>query len=76
MTQDVSRPLVPENPVKFLRLAAVRERTGLPVSQIYRLQAAGKFPRGVKLAASTVAWVESEIQQWCLDRINASRGAV
>lgn len=66
--------LVPENPVKFLRLSAVCERTGLSISQIYRLQAAGKFPRRVKLALSTSAWVESEIQQWCLERISASRG--
>jgi prophage regulatory protein len=66
--------LVPESMIKFLRLPTVCERTGLSISQVYRLQAAGKFPRRVKLALSTAAWIESEVQQWCADRIAASRG--
>lgn len=70
----VSGPLVPEIPVKFLRLPAVCERTGLSISQIYRLQAAGKFPARVKLGLSTSAWVESEIQAWATARIADSRG--
>ncbi|URL59643.1 AlpA family transcriptional regulator [Luteibacter flocculans] len=70
----VSGPFVPENSIKFLRLPAVCERTGLSRSQVYRLEAAGKFPRRVKLALSTSAWVEAEIQLWAADRIAASRG--
>lgn len=70
----VSGPLVPENSIKFLRLPAVCERTGLSRSQVYRLEAAGKFPQRVKLALSTSAWVEAEIQRWAADRIAASRG--
>jgi predicted DNA-binding transcriptional regulator AlpA len=73
LMSDVSGPFVSEKTVKFLRLPTVCERTGLSISQIYRLQAAGNFPRRVKLALSTSAWVESEIQQWCLERISASR---
>jgi prophage regulatory protein len=64
----------PNSPIKFLRLPAVCDRTGLSISQVYRLQAAGQFPRRVKLALSTAAWIESEVQQWCADRIAASRG--
>jgi len=70
----VSGPLVPESSIKFLRLPAVCERTGLSRSQVYRLEAAGKFPRRVKLGLSTSAWVEAEIQRWAADRIAASRG--
>lgn len=74
MMSDVSGPFVPENPIKFLRLPQVCERTGLSRAQVYRLQAAGKFPRRVKLALSTSAWVESEIQAWAAARIADSRG--
>ncbi|MGF6493939.1 prophage regulatory protein [Luteibacter sp. 621] len=74
LMSDVSGPLVPEIPIKFLRLPQVCERTGLSRAQVYRLQAAGKFPCRVKLALSTSAWVESEIQAWATARIADSRG--
>lgn len=61
---------------RFLRLRAVCAQTGLSRSQIYRLEGLGKFPRRVKLGDLASAWVESEVAQWCADRIAASRGAV
>ncbi|WP_310046514.1 AlpA family transcriptional regulator [Luteibacter sp. 3190] len=61
-------------PIQFLRLPTVCARTGLSRSQVYRLEAEGRFPRRVKLALSTSAWVESEIQRWSAERIAASRG--
>lgn len=57
---------------RFLRLPAVCEMSGLSRSQIYRLQAAGLFPQGVKLGQSAIAWLESEVAQWQADRV-ASR---
>lgn len=75
LNAHVSGEAMPDSAIKFLRLPSVCERTGLSRTQIYRLEAAGKFPRRVKLALSTSAWVESEIQRWAADRIAASRGA-
>ena len=66
--------LAPDSAIKFLRLPSVCERTGLSRTQVYRLEAEGKFPRRVKLGLSTSAWVESEIQGWAAARIAASRG--
>lgn len=60
--------------IRFLRLGSVLENTGLSRSQIYRLESAGHFPMRVKLGAAAVAWVESEVLQWCADRIALSRG--
>jgi predicted DNA-binding transcriptional regulator AlpA len=60
--------------IQFLRLPAVCARTGLSRSQVYRLEAEGKFPGRVKLGLSTSAWVESEVQAWAAARIAASRG--
>lgn len=63
-------------PIRFLRLPDVLSRTRLSRSQIYRLEAAGRFPRHVKLGDAVSAWVESEVDQWCTDRITASREVV
>lgn len=60
--------------IRFLRLPDVLSRTGLSRSQIYRLQAASRFPQHVKLGDAVSAWIEAEIDQWCADRIAASRG--
>jgi prophage regulatory protein len=57
---------------KFLRLSAVREATGLGRSTIYRLVAAGKFPKPLEILSShTVAFLESEIGEWQRERISA-----
>lgn len=66
----------PSVPLRFLRLPAVCAQTGLSRSQIYRLEALGKFPRRVKLGDLASAWVEAEVVQWCTDRIAASRDAL
>lgn len=66
----------PKDPIKFrfLRLREVLELTGLSRSQTYRLEAAGKFPRRVKLGESASAWLDTEIAEWQAERVAASRG--
>jgi len=59
----------------ILRLPAVKARTGLSRSTIYLRVAQGTFPKPVSLGARAVGWVESEIQQWLEQRIEASRKA-
>jgi predicted DNA-binding transcriptional regulator AlpA len=67
--------LVAAQTIRFLRLPAVCERTGLSRSQIYRMESAGQFPARVKLSEICSAWVESEVEIWAAGRIVASRGA-
>jgi prophage regulatory protein len=55
----------------FLRLPQVRQITGLPRSSIYAKVAAGAFPSPVALGARSVAWVDSEINDWVASRIAA-----
>jgi prophage regulatory protein len=59
--------------VTFLRLPEVKKITGLSKSSLYALIQEKSFPAPVRLGARTVAWVRSEIRQWALDRIRASR---
>jgi len=56
---------------KFLRLAQVREVTGLPPSSIYALMAEGKFPRPFSLSQHRVAWLEDDVAQWQAEKLAA-----
>jgi prophage regulatory protein len=63
-----------ENPIRFLRLPQVKQRTGYSRSSIYAKIALNEFPAPVNLGARAVAWIESEINEWISDRVKASRG--
>ena len=56
-------------PLKLLRFPAIRERTGLSRSTIWRLERRGAFPKHRRLSANTVAWVEEEVNLWILERV-------
>jgi prophage regulatory protein len=62
-------------PQRILRLAQVREVTGLGRSCIYQLQAQKEFPQRIKIGARAVGWIESEVQQWVAKRISQSRAS-
>ena len=71
-----SRPAEPgnsENDVSFLRLPDVKRMTGLSKSTLYALIRSQTFPAPVQLGPRTVAWVRSEVMNWAVDRISASR---
>jgi len=59
--------------VIFLRLPEVKAVTGLSKSSLYALIRERTFPRPVRLGARSVAWVKSEVRQWAVERVNASR---
>ena len=61
---------------KILRLPAVKERTGLSRSVVYRRIAEGEFPQPILLGTRSVGWVEAEVQAWVERQIRASRGPV
>jgi len=59
----------------ILRLPAVKTRTGLSRSTIYLRISEDSFPRPISLGARSVGWIESEIQDWLEQQIEASRKA-
>ncbi len=61
--------------VSFLRLPEVKAVTGLSKTSIYELIREKSFPAPVRLGPRAVAWVKSEIRQWALERVRASRSA-
>ena len=55
--------------MRIIRLAEVMSRTGLGRSTIYKLMSEDLFPRSVELMPRTVGWVETEVEEWILERI-------
>ncbi|HGY2281758.1 TPA: AlpA family transcriptional regulator [Citrobacter braakii] len=51
-------------PHRLLRLKQVEGKTGLKRSQIYLYMKNGMFPRSIKIGLASVAWLESEIDEW------------
>jgi prophage regulatory protein len=62
-------PAVPSTPMRLLRFPAVRERTGLSRSTIWRLERRREFPRHRRISPNAVAWVEDEVIQWIEARV-------
>jgi len=60
-------------PAQLLRLPAVIDRTGLSRTSIYRHEAAGTFPRRVKLGKHASAWLAADVDRWIAQRVAASR---
>lgn len=55
--------------MKIIRLKDVIDTTGLSRSTIYKYIAEGSFPKPVSLGDRCVGWVESEVHDWVLARI-------
>jgi predicted DNA-binding transcriptional regulator AlpA len=59
----------------FLRLPEVKAITGLSKTSLYALIRNRSFPAPVRLGPRAVAWVRSEVRQWAVERVHASRSA-
>jgi len=59
--------------VQILRLPMVCQVTGLKRSMIYQLEAERRFPKRIKIGIRAVGWIECEVQEWLVKRIEASR---
>jgi prophage regulatory protein len=56
-----------------MAIRAVLGRTGLTRSMTYALLKDGLFPRPINLGPRAVGWLESEIDGWIAERVQASR---
>ena len=55
--------------MRIIRLKEVIDSTGLARSTIYKYIAEGAFPKPVSLGDRCVGWVDSEVHDWILARI-------
>lgn len=61
--------------MRFVRLAEVKDRTGLSKSEIYRRMDDGSFPKVIRLGKRSVAWRSDELDAWFAERIASTPGA-
>lgn len=54
---------------KLMKIKEVMACTGLGRSTIYNYIGEGLFPKSVPLGIRSVAWVESEVEEWILEKI-------
>ncbi|MEC5516093.1 AlpA family transcriptional regulator [Enterobacter hormaechei] len=55
----------------LIRLSEVQKRTGYSKAWIYRLLKEKRFPQSVKIGSRSIAFVESEVEEWINQRIEA-----
>jgi len=59
--------------VRFIRLKEVLAICGKSRSSVYDAIKKGGFPKPVKLHGRSSAWIKSEVEQWAVECIRASR---
>ncbi len=55
--------------MRIIRLKEVIYSTGLARSTIYKYIGEGTFPKSVSLGDRSVGWIDTEVQEWILARI-------
>ncbi|WP_394560457.1 helix-turn-helix transcriptional regulator [Aquipseudomonas alcaligenes] len=55
--------------MKVIRLQQVMEMTGLGRSTVYKYVSEDWFPKPIPLGGRSVGWLESEVSEWILGRI-------
>lgn len=60
----------------LIRMPETMRRTGYGKAWLYRLIAQQRFPQPIKIGSRSIAFIESEIDEWINQRIAESRGEV
>ncbi len=55
--------------MKLLSKKQLREMVLYSPQHIARLEAAGQFPKRVRLGQGRVGWIDSEVEDWLRERI-------
>lgn len=55
--------------MRFIRLQEVMGKTGLSKSAIYSKIKEGEFPMSIPIGSRTIAWVESDVDEWLQWRV-------
>ncbi|QIR94361.1 AlpA family phage regulatory protein [Vibrio alginolyticus] len=58
--------------MKFLKLQQVMDKTTLCRSSIYNLIKAGEFPKNVTVMGKRKAWLESEVEDWMIGKMQGA----
>lgn len=59
--------------MRLIRLPEVMNKTGLSRSSIYLKIGNGDFPQRVSIGDRAIAWVESEVDDWIISKVDKNR---
>jgi prophage regulatory protein len=59
-------------PIRILRRWQVQDTVGLSRATIYQMMREGRFPKPVKISVRAVGWIEHEIQEWLMKRVETT----
>lgn len=65
---------MPQAAQSLIRLPEVQRRVGYGKAWVYKLIAQNCFPKPVKIGTRSIAFIESEVDEWINQRIAESRG--
>lgn len=68
---QINCPMELDQNMKLIRPTKVIDYKCLARSPIGKYIAEGTFPKPVTLGSRAAAWVESEVQEWILERVEA-----
>lgn len=78
VTEDSGQVRAPQagasGTIRVLRFQAVRDRTGLSRSTIWRVERRGLFPRHRQISPNAVGWIEGELNDWIQTRSQRAPG--
>ena len=57
--------------MRLIKIKEVIKMTSLSRATIYKYMADDSFPRPVSLGTKAVAWVEDEVENWIVEKIEA-----
>lgn len=57
--------------LKILTAKAAAEKAGVSIRQLYYLVELEKFPRQIQITDRRVGWLDSEIDRWILEKVQA-----
>ena len=60
----------------LIRMPETMRRTGYGKAWLYKLINQNRFPKPVKIGSRSIAFIESEIDEWVSQRIAESRGGI
>jgi len=70
---DLCSKLALRRILRLIKLKDVMQKTSLARSTIYKYISFSEFPKPIKLGCKSVAWLESEIDDWIKAKIDESR---
>ena len=59
------------NTMRLIKIKEVIKMTSLSRATIYKYMADDSFPKPVSLGTKAVAWVEDEVENWIVEKIEA-----